>query len=119
MALPLLITGTIGAVTSYAGKAILGAAVAGGVVAGILRVITLLGIGVVTYKGLDVLGPQLNGMLNTAGAVGSGQGTNLIGPLFAILNIQVAVSTLISAFLTRALYSTALRFGKLPGTPNA
>lgn len=110
MPLP-LIGAVVAAATSVAGRWSIGAAVAFGVVAGVLRVITLLGIAVVAYQGLEGLQPYIVDMLSTASGSVSTGGVSQFGQLLTILKITEAFALLTSAVLTRITYSLGLSLG--------
>lgn len=91
--------------TSVAGWSI-AAGITASFVAGIFRVITLIGVGVAIFEGLDVLGPKVLDLFNQAQRVGGGipGGPHPLAQVFELLKVQEALSLLISGFITRFTY---------------
>ena len=102
-----------GFLISAAGGTLLRGALTAGfalsVASGILRVITLLGIGVATYQSIDTMLPYFMTAVNQASGYSSGQSAafNALGEVFGLLKVQEALSLIIGAIGQRLTYRLA------------
>lgn len=106
MAWPLIAT-----LASTAARWTMTAGIVSGFIAGILRVITLLGIGISVYEGIDTLWPHLQQLLaQTQGAGVSGPSATYtaLGQVFGLLKIQEALSVIVGAIGTRLTFRAGL-----------
>lgn len=107
--MPLPLIGPV--VSSIAGYT-LAAGFAASIVAGILRVITLLGVGVAVFEGTDTLLPYLDQMMSSAanplGTGASNPAFAALGQVMALLKVQAAFSLVIGAVATRIAFRASL-----------
>ncbi|WP_411887830.1 DUF2523 family protein [Hydrocarboniphaga effusa] len=89
-----------------------GAAFVASIIAGILRVITLLGVAVAVFEGIDTFAPYITDLLNQTTTVDLSNGTGGIPPvvaqLFDVLRVQEAISLLLGAVSSRMAFRTSL-----------
>lgn len=106
MAAPLI----LGPVVAALGRFAMSTGVAAGIVAGILRVMTLLGIGVAVYEGIDTLLPYFESLLVQAEGYASSGGASyaLLGQVMALLKVQEAISLVAGAIGTRITFRASL-----------
>lgn len=85
------------------------------IAAGILRVITLIGIGIVTYEGVNVLVDRVTDMASFSSSGGTGA-FQLVGPLLTLLKFPEAVAVITGAIGTKLLTKLSFAITR-PFTP--